>query len=468
MQNQFITIRSWPRVFLHIDADAFFASCEQAVCPAYRGKPVVTGKERGIVAAASYEAKARGVKRGVPLWEVKKLCPDAIILPSDYETYSLFSKRMFAIMRRFTPTVEEYSIDEAFLDITGFQRPYHMSYEKIAMKIKESIESELGITVSVGMSLSKVLAKVASKWQKPAGFTAIPGRMIHEFLAKLPIENVWGIGPRTAAYSQALGLSTALDFARKPEEFIKSHFTKPHYEIWQELNGESVYEIVTQEKTDYASISKTKTFTPPSRDGSFVLAQLMKNMENACIKARRHKLIAKGIVVFLKTQDFKTVGLEAKFSRPTAFPSDMVKIVRHLFDKMFDSGRRRAGGVENGGGFCLYRATGVVLTDLIPDENVQLSLFEPAVRIDNMKKIYEAVDDLAAKFGTHAVFTGVNALAQVTPQHGRLTGSGSAGSTLAPRVHDRGDIPVRKLNRLKGESKRKHLALPLLVNRKLY
>src|SRR3990172_3256646 len=119
MSDTFHMLRSWPRAIVHIDGDAFFASCEQAVHPEYRDKPVVTGKERGIVAAASYEAKAKGVSRGVPLWEVKKLCPDAIILPSDYEKYSIFSKRMFAILRRFTPLVEEYSIDEAFVELTG-------------------------------------------------------------------------------------------------------------------------------------------------------------------------------------------------------------------------------------------------------------------------------------------------------------------------------------------------------------
>jgi DNA polymerase-4/DNA polymerase V len=107
-----------------MDADAFFASCEQAIHPELRGKPVVTGRERGIVAAASYEAKGRGVKRGMGLFDVKKVCPDVILLPSDYETYSLFSVRMFEILRRFSPDVEEYSIDEAFVDLTGLRRSF--------------------------------------------------------------------------------------------------------------------------------------------------------------------------------------------------------------------------------------------------------------------------------------------------------------------------------------------------------
>lgn len=117
MSSQPLTIRSWPGAIMHMDADAFFASCEQAIHPELKGRPVITGKERGIVAAASYEAKRRGVDRGMSLWEVKKVCPDAVILPSDYETYSLFSVRMFEILRRFSPAVEEYSIDEAFVDL---------------------------------------------------------------------------------------------------------------------------------------------------------------------------------------------------------------------------------------------------------------------------------------------------------------------------------------------------------------
>src|ERR1700690_2922977 len=173
MSSESITLHSWPRAILHLDADAFFASCEQAIHPELRGRPVITGKERGIVAAASYEAKARGVQRGVRLSDVKKICPDAVILPSDYETYSLFSVRMFEILRRFSPDVEEYSIDEAFVDLTGLRRSYHGSFGMIAKKMQVTVETELGITVSVGVSLSKVLAKIGSKHNKPHGLTII-------------------------------------------------------------------------------------------------------------------------------------------------------------------------------------------------------------------------------------------------------------------------------------------------------
>ena len=240
MDNQFISLSSWPQAILHLDADAFFASCEQAIHPELRGRPVITGKERGIVAAASYEAKAKGVQRGVRLSDVKKICPDAVILPSDYETYSLFSVRMFEILRRFSPDVEEYSIDEAFVDLTGLRRSFHGSYESIARAMQETIQKELGLSVSVGVSLSKVLAKIGSKHKKPHGITMIPGREIHLFLENLPVEKVWGIGPNTAAYLNKCGITTALQFARKDEEFVKKHLSKPYQEIWHEPNGRSV------------------------------------------------------------------------------------------------------------------------------------------------------------------------------------------------------------------------------------
>src|SRR3990172_10186719 len=137
---------SFSRAILHIDGDAFFASCEQARDPALRGKPVITGKERGIVASMSYEAKARGVTRAMRLFEVKQLCPEAVILPSDYETYSLLSTRLFAIVRRYTPDVEEYGIDECFADLTGLRRLLRMSYIDMAEKIKHELDTDLGFT----------------------------------------------------------------------------------------------------------------------------------------------------------------------------------------------------------------------------------------------------------------------------------------------------------------------------------
>ena len=203
-----LTLRSFARAIVHIDADAFFASCEQAVNPTLKGKPVVTGKERGI-----RWAKARGVKRGMTIREIKQLCPDAIHLPSDYETYSLFSQRMFAIVRRYTPDVEEYSIDECFCDLTGLRR-LRMSYETMAVPHQGGPGTISGSPSRSAWRPTKVVAKLASKWQS---LTIIRGTDLHLYLDQVPIENVWGIGPQTTAYLTRFGIATALDFARQDE-----------------------------------------------------------------------------------------------------------------------------------------------------------------------------------------------------------------------------------------------------------
>jgi len=257
-----LNIHSLPRAILHLDADAFFASVEQATNPELKGRPVVVGKERGIVTAVSYEGKALGIKRGMTIAEVKRTFPQAVILESDYEKYALFSVRMFDILRQFTPDVEEYSIDEAFADLTGLRRLYRCGYDRIALAIKERIKKELGITVSLGISLTKVLAKIASSYQKPDGLTVISGREIHKFLAGLPVSEVWGIGPKTSALCEKLNIKTALDLARFPEEGIKRYFDKRVYEIWLELRGVRVYPLDPTPKSSYKSISKALSFAP--------------------------------------------------------------------------------------------------------------------------------------------------------------------------------------------------------------
>ena len=428
-ETLFIT-HDWPRAIIHVDGDAFFTSCEEAIHPELRGKPIITGGERGIVACASYAAKALGIKRGVALHEAKQLCPSLVVLPSDYETYSLFSRRMFNIMRRFTPQVEEYSIDEAFADLTGMRRALRASYETIALKIQAEIARELGITVSVGLSTTKVLAKIASKRRKPSGFTAIPGRAIPSALDGLPVEKVWGIGPATTNYLAKMGVRTALEFIRLPEKTIRERFTKPGVEIWQELRGESVYPVLTEEKSVYASISKTKTFAPPTADREYLFAHLLRNLESACIKARRYNLAPWRIAVFLKKQNFDTTGCEAKLNRPSAHPLELSNLLRSLFNWLY---RRHD----------LYRATGVVLIDLVQDTRIQYSLFEDPLKAEKIRELYEAVDALSGKYGKHTLHLGGSHFIEVL-------GKGRRGAPT-----------VREQTLLYGETRRKHLGIPL-------
>ncbi len=367
------------------------------------------------------------------LFEVKKVCPDAVILPSDYETYSLFSLRMFEILRRFSPDVEEYSIDEAFVDLTGLRRSFHGPYAMIAKKMQETVERELGITVSVGVSLTKVLAKIASKHNKPHGLTFIPGKDIHTYLCKLPLEKVWGIGPNTSEFLRKFGITTALEFAGKDERFIRKHLSKPYREIWHELNGRSIYPVVAESKSSYQSISKAKTFTPPSNDETFIFAQLSKNLENACIKARRYRLSATRLIVFLRTQDFRNTGIEMKLSRPTAYPADLFGPLKEGFNRVCRPD-------------VLYRQTGVVLGGLTSEEGFQYTLFDDPARIENMARIYDAIDRLSEKFGKYTVHHAASLPTKLQALH----------------EGERGDIPGRVRDLFRGENKRQRLGLPVV------
>jgi DNA polymerase IV len=422
-------LQSFPKAIIHIDGDCFFASCEVAKNPLLKGKPVITGRERGIASSMTYEAKAKGVTRGMRIHEILKVCPDAIILPSDYETYSLYSKRMFEIVRRYTPDVEEYSIDECFADITGLRTLHKMSYLKIAEAIKKELDEELGMTFSIGLSVNKVLAKLASKWKKPNGLTPIPGKDIHLFLEKLTVDKIWGIGPNTTEFLNRFDIRTALQFALCTEEWIRTHLHKPQYEIWRELRGDHIYMLDTREvKHDYQSISKTRTFTPPSKERSYVLSQLSKNIENACIKLRRHNLITNRLFFFLRKQDLSYEGLELKLTNFTDIPMDIVKIVAAHFDEVYKPNVN-------------YRATGIVLMNLRFQEGMQMDLFGQMARVHEISSVLKQIDILDAKYGKHTVFLGSSFQAMKQQQH----------------KGDRGISTERRLNLFKGETSRKHI-----------
>lgn len=426
METPFMT-RSFPKAILHVDGDSFFASCEIAKEPGLRGKAVVTGEERGIATAMSYEAKRRGVTRGMKLSEVRRVCPEAIILSSDYETYSLYANRMYSIVRRFTPAVEEYSIDECFADLTGL-RSFHGSYEKMAQRIKHDLELELGLTFSVGLAPTKVLAKVASKWRKPAGFTVIPGGKIHRYLSKLPVGDVWGIGPQTSLLLQKYGVATALDFTSKDERWINEYLAKPFYEIWKELWGISLYPVSSVKKTDYQSLTRTETFRPPSSDRNFIFSQLSKNIEDACRKARQHSLVTCDVAFFLKTQNFHYDTCEVRLSRPVSVPQEILSAIAAPFEKIFKPKT-------------LYRTTGVTLLKLCDNTHDQLDLFGVSAKVGAVSKVFETIDALSERYGKHTVFL---------------------GSSLSPES-SKGKMPLKRMNLIfKGAFRRKRLNIPML------
>jgi len=384
-----LQVYSWPNVILHLDGDAFFSSVFQAVNPNLKGKPVITGSERGLATAVSYEARKYGIKRGMLTWQVKKICPECIILESDYELYALFSHKMFQILRTFTPIVEEYSIDEAFADIKGLRRPLNMSYGEIGQAIKNKIESSLGISVSIGISLTKSLAKLASSSQKPSGLTIVNGRNIEKLLMQTKIKDVWGIGENTSAYLEKFGVKTALYFALKSENFIQAHLTKPFHEIWKELRGEKVYELDIEGKQSYKGITRSQTFTPSTNDKDILWAKLLVHIEDAFKQARRFHYLVGKISPFLKTQNFEYHTSEIKLKEKVAYPYLIHKQLRQVFDSIHKKG-------------VLYRSTGCHISDFQSDvTSDQMTLFERDQKLEaKMKKIYPLYEKKKIDFGS--------------------------------------------------------------------
>lgn len=378
------------KYILHLDADSFFASVESAKNPALFGKPVVTGSERGIATSMSYEAKALGITRGMPVYMIKKDFPQAIIVSSDYEAYAMYSRRMFAIVRRYTDLVEEYSIDECFADITDYDRINDMSHEQILRNIQDDIQKELNISVSIGCGPTKVLAKVGSKWNKPHGITMITKENFHEFLSKLPVGNVWGIGASSTNLLTRKGIITADDFVNLSEERLLSFAHKPLIDLWYELNCKQKYLLDTEPGENPKSISRTLSFYPFKTDKEELFAELSRNVENACIKARNHNLRAKTVTWFLKTKELKFETYQIKLDESSNLPNVILGKIREQFDRISIQDK-------------VYRTTGVTLTDLVDEEHVQEDLFSYHQVNNDIADIFKTVDGLNKKHGRHIV-----------------------------------------------------------------
>ncbi len=376
------------KIILHIDGDAFFASCEIAQNEALRGKPVVTGQEKGMAIALSYAAKERGISRGMLIRDVRKLCPEAIILPGNYDLYKIYCHRMYAIVRRYAPVVEEYSVDECFADLSSSTFPQATD---IAKKIKKDLEQDLGMSFSIGLAPTKTLAKVASKWVKPSGFTVIKQEEIQKFLEKIPISAVWGIGRSMSVEFQKEGIKNALEFTLHNKSWVEEHYSKPYQELWYELNGTSIHSVKEGSREKHQSIRATRTFHPISKDTSVLLSELSKNAEKACLKLRKNNLQSKTIYFFLKTQTFRYSGKEIIFDYPVSTPSEIMNEIEKIFPSLYKK------GVE-------YRATGIVLHGIIPDHVHQSNLFNMNAETDKRSELYITVDTIFNKFGRNSIF----------------------------------------------------------------
>ncbi|MBP7741309.1 MAG: DNA polymerase IV [Candidatus Pacebacteria bacterium] len=376
---------------LHVDGDAFFAMCEVSRRPDLRGKPVVTGRERGIVTAATYEAKALGISRATPIHVVRSHFPQVTVLPSDYELYATISKRMYAITRRHAPLVEEYGVDECFADLSHVADPL-----ACARAIKEDLQRELNMTFSLGMGPTKVLAKLASKHEKPNGFCVVTAENRETLLRNTPAAYVWGIGPQSVKKLVGMGIHSSLEFVQSDRARIERIFTKPMIEVWEELRGNSVLPVDYINATDQKSVQRTRTFTPPTRDPRHLFSELSQHTEHGCRKIRRLGLVADSMSFFLKTQDFRYQGGEIRLLVSTSSPGDILPLLRSAFLKVYKKN-------------ILYRATGITLHNLHAPSSVQQDLFDTEHKGEKNERLMIAMDRLEHKYGDHTLYLGTSA-----------------------------------------------------------
>lgn len=368
-----------------IDGDAFFASVEQALHPEYMGRPLVAGQDRGIAAAVSYEAKKYGIKRGMPIAEVRRLCPECIVVMSDYHAYELFSNQILKISRTYSPLTERYSIDEVFIDVSQSLLS-HRSPHQFAKEIQQTVESALSIPVSIGIAPTKSLAKLASNFRKPHGCVYVSPDSIPSFLQQIPIQDVWGIGRRLSRRMRGLGVQTAFDFYQKDISWLNLYFSKPERAIWDELHGVVRFPVDPSMKEAHQSLQKVRTFSPPSADTKYVSSQLMRNIENAWYKMYAFGLQAKGMSVFLKKQDLRYRGLDVQFETPTDRLDMFLEKGRLLYDALY---------TQN----VLYRATGVTLWGLTRRSEGQVALWDDLAKSDRMRDLQKSIYDIKYKYG---------------------------------------------------------------------
>ncbi|MHC4217746.1 MAG: DNA polymerase IV [Planctomycetota bacterium] len=320
------------RAILHVDMDAFFASLEQLDRPELRGKPVLVGGKgrRGVVAAASYEARAFGCHSAQPMAIARRACPQAIVVPPRGRRYREVSRRVFEILESFTPLVEPLSIDEAFLDVTGSQR-LHGAPPRIAEAIKQRIHGELGVTASVGVAPNKFLAKLASDLEKPDGLTIIEPDCVVQTLEGLPISRMWGVGPATEKRFRALGVTTFGDLHRYPLEALESSFGIHARRMAQLARGIDQRVVVPDHQAK--SISQEQTFAFDLEDPVSVREVLLGQVEQVGRRLRRHGYRTATVTIKIRYGEFKTVTRSRSFDEATDSTDSLWQAGRALFDE---------------------------------------------------------------------------------------------------------------------------------------
>ena len=373
---------------LHVDMDAFFASVEERDNPALKGKAVVVGTGiRGVVSAANYEARKFGIHAAMPVGRAKRLAPHAIFVPPNMSRYSEVSSHIMEIFRSVTPLVEPLSLDEAFLDVTGAKRLLGDGRE-IAKQIRAKVEASEGITCSVGIATTKFIAKLASGRCKPNGMLEIASDRVLEFLHPLPVNAIWGVGPKTNEELLKLGLQTVADIANTPRQTLIRALGEAAGASLYELSWGRDYRDVEPVEVD-KSISAVETFDADTEDQEIVLRELLRLTEKATYRMREKDFSARTVSIKVRFADFKTITRSKTVPLAISATHEVYEVVKTLFIALkLDRARIRLVGVSLDG-----------LEDGI-DGTEQLVLGE---RENGWRQATAAIDKASARFGQGSV-----------------------------------------------------------------
>src|SRR3989338_626055 len=362
------------RWYLHVDMDAFFASVEQVLDPALKGKPVIVGggNGRGVVTSASYAARKYGVRSAMPGFQAKKLCPHGIFLPNRHRIYSEFSNKIFAILEQYSPEVHAISIDEGIVKLMGTETllgpPLNTANEILAR-----VEKELGLSASGGLSTSPVVAKIAATLAKPHGFIYVPPGTEQVFLSPLPVEAIPGVGPKTHQELLQQGIKTIADLLKHPD------LRRRHLDLDEPGHGEHGHDH---------SIGNETTLDKPLKDREKMDEVLWELVEEVGGRLRGEGLYARCITVKIRYSNFKTITRSRSLTTPTCFDREIFGVAQELLRKNLAPG----GSV---------RLLGVSTGNLL-SSGWQESMFEIEKRL-SWEKLYQGIDRLRDKYGEDAI-----------------------------------------------------------------
>jgi DNA polymerase-4 len=362
--------------YLHLDMDAFYASVEQVLDPALAGKPVIIGGRsgRGVVTSASYEARKFGVHSAMPGFHAKRLCPQGIFLPNRLRIYREFSRKVFAILERYSPDVRAISIDEGVVDLSGTEKLFGPPL-KTAERIIDAIKAELGLPSSGGVSTSRVVAKIAATLAKPQGLIFVAQGRETEFLAPLDLEQIPGIGPKTSAMLSRKGLRTAADLFSRPE--LMARF----FDLSRETGGERRHEH---------SVGNETTFERALTDREQMEQILLTLAEEVGARLRSEKLYARCLTLKIRYANFETITRSRTLSSPTCFDREIFGVAQGLLSQHLTP--RRA-----------VRLLGISAGTL-QNSGWQEPLFDGQKR-RSLEKLYAGIDELRRKYGDGTIGT---------------------------------------------------------------